>query len=344
MKWSPIFLISLLAFQCQNPSNQKEVEQSSPESLVIAFGSCNKQDQPQPMWDEIIGEEPDLWIWLGDNIYGDSEIVDTLISKYNRQNQNPGYRKLLASTPIIGTWDDHDYGKNDGGVEFVSKAASQQALFDFLGKSADDPLRNQEGVYSAQTYTVGESKIKIILLDSRYHRDPVERIDGVYLPNDSGTVLGEEQWDWLEKELTQSEADIHLIGNGIQVISSEHRFEKWQNFPGERQRMFELVKKTQAPGVIFLTGDRHIAEVSELEYDGIAYPLRDFTASGLTHSYEAAGAEVNRYRISPLVGMKNYGVMTFTAGQDQLEIDAQIRGLNDTTFFEQTWAYPISED
>ncbi len=293
------------------------------------------------MWSEIVKEQPDLWVWLGDNIYGDSEIVDTLVAKYNRQNQHEGYQKLLTTTPIIGTWDDHDYGKNDGGVEFVSKQASQQALFDFLGVAADDPVRNQEGVYNAHTYTIGNAKVKVILLDSRYHRGTLDRIDGVYQTNESGTVLGEVQWDWLEKELTDSDADVHLIGNGIQVISMEHRFEKWQNFPNERKRLFELVKKTQARGVIFLSGDRHIAEVSELDYDGIDYPLRDFTSSGLTHSYEAAGAEVNRYRISPLVGMKNYGLLTFTAQGTGLLVEAKIKGLNDTTFFQNPWEYPV---
>lgn len=341
MKSLPIILITLLLLSCQQPAEKKNPETETAKSITIAFGSCNKEDLPQPMWKEIIGEQPDLWIWLGDNIYGDSEIVDTLIAKYNRQNENEGYKELLATTPIIGTWDDHDYGKNDGGVEFVAKKASQQAMLDFLGKTADDPMRNQEGVYSTQTYSVGKAKIKVILLDSRYHRDPVERIDGVYQFNETGSVLGEEQWAWLKKELTNSDADIHLIGNGIQVISMEHRFEKWQNFPNERQRLFELVKNTEARGVIFLTGDRHIAEVSELEFDGISYPLRDFTSSGLTHSYEAAGAEKNQYRISPLVGMKNYGTMTFTEQSASIDVEAKIRGLNDTTFFETTWKYGI---
>ena len=342
MKFLKLTALALLLFQCQS-STEKTQEISAPQTFTIAFGSCNQQDLPQPMWPEIVKESPDLWIWLGDNIYGDSEIIDTLIAKYDRQNQNKGYQQLLASTPIIGTWDDHDYGVNDGGVEFVSKVASQQAFFDFMGKAADDPVRDQAGVYSAQSYHVGQVKVKVIMLDSRYHRDPVVRIDGVYQPNETGTVLGETQWAWLEAELTNSDADLHLIGNGIQVISSEHRFEKWQNFPGERQRMFELVAKTKAQGVIFLTGDRHIAEVSELNFEGISYPLRDFTASGLTHSYEKAGAEVNRYRISPLIGWKNFGLMTITAGENDFSVAASIQGLNDTTFFATTWKYPIAK-
>ncbi|MDW3193229.1 MAG: alkaline phosphatase D family protein [Cytophagales bacterium] len=341
MKSLPIILITLLLFQCQPPTEKKHTAPANPKSFTIAFGSCNDQDLPQPMWDEIVDEQPDLWIWLGDNIYGDSEIVDTLIAKYNRQIENEGYQKLLANTPIIGTWDDHDYGKNDGGEEFLPKEESQQAMFDFLGVATDDPVRDKAGVYSAHSYTVGSAKVKVILLDSRYHRGALERIDEVYYPNETGTVLGEVQWAWLENELTNSDADIHLIGNGIQVISMEHPFEKWQNFPNERERLFELVKKTQAPGVIFLTGDRHIAEVSELDYEGVSYSLRDITSSGLTHSYEAAGAEVNKYRISPLIGMKNYGVLTFTLQESKLKVDAKIKGLNDTTFFHNPWEYPV---
>lgn len=341
MKSLRIAALSIFLLHCQSKQEQTP-QQPTFESFTIALGSCNQQDLPQPMWPEIIKETPDLWIWLGDNIYGDSEIVDTLIAKYDRQNQNEGYRKLLENTPIIGTWDDHDYGKNDGGVEFTSKVESQKAYFDFMGKSPDDPIRDQEGVYSIQTYQVGKVDIKIIMLDSRYHRDPVDRIDGVYQPNESGTVLGEEQWRWLEDQLTDSEADLHIVGNGIQVISREHRFEKWGNFPNERERLFQLVRKTQARGVIFLTGDRHIAEISELNFEGIDYPLRDFTASGLTHSYEKAGAELNQYRISPLVGMKNFGVLDIIEGLDDFTVQARIRGLEDTTFFDTIWTYPLN--
>lgn len=326
--------VLVLLASCTSVSNE-----TSSEKMIIAIGSCNHQDMDQPMWKEIIKEKPDLWVWLGDNIYGDSDVIDTLESKYKRLLGNPDYNELKNMSEVIGTWDDHDYGKNDGGVEFISKKGSQKAFMDFMEIPSTDPMRNRDGVYSSQVYTLNGKKIKILLLDSRYHRDQVERVDGVYNKNLTGTVLGDQQWEWLESELTNSSADIHLIGNGIQIISEQHRFEKWANFPNERARLLNMVSESKAKGVIFLSGDRHISEISEVQLEPMSYPLRDFTSSGLTHSYEEAGAEINRHRVSPLVGMKNFGLLEITTSPEEVTIKTKIRGLNDTTFFETTWVY-----
>ena len=117
----------------------------------MAFGSCNRQDAPQPLWKPILADKPDLWIWMGDNIYGDSPVMDTLRAKYSRQNANPDYQLLKASTPLIGIWDDHDYGINDGGKHFAQKKASRDVMFDFLAVPADAPERKQEGGYASHT-------------------------------------------------------------------------------------------------------------------------------------------------------------------------------------------------
>ncbi len=42
----------------------------------IAFGSCAGQDQPQPIWEAVLAQDPQLWIWAGDNIYGDTEDME----------------------------------------------------------------------------------------------------------------------------------------------------------------------------------------------------------------------------------------------------------------------------
>ena len=334
-----LVLTIVLISACQPVQNQPSEQPANPETYTIAFGSCNKEDLPQVMWQDIINQDPDLWIWLGDNIYGDSEVIDTLRTKYQKVLKEPGYQQLKAKASVIGTWDDHDYGKNDGGYEFVSKEESQQAFLDFFDVPENDPRRTRKGVYSKYEVEVGTLKVKVLLLDSRYHRDTVDRVDGVYQTNDSGTVLGAAQWNWLENELTDSEADVHIIGNGIQYLAQDHRFEKWANFPNERQKLLELIAKSQAKGVVLLSGDRHIAEVSEVQIERMDYPIRDITASGLTHSYEKAGDEPNRHRVSPLIGMKNFGTITISSAGTQALLEVQLKGLNDTTFYAAQWKY-----
>lgn len=315
-------------------SAEKEVRQ-----IVIAFGSCNKEDQPQPMWEEILVNDPDVWIWLGDNIYGDSRDPMVLREKYDLQSDNPGYQKLKNRASIIGTWDDHDYGVNDGGKNNPIKEQSQDEFLRFLEVDSSDALWTREGVYSSHDFTVGQKAVKVILLDSRYHRDSIARVDGVYLKNDSGTVLGDEQWEWLQSQLVNSRADVNIIGNGIQFISSEHRFEKWANFPNEQKRLYQLIADSGAKGVILISGDRHVAEVSERSIEGLTYPLRDVTASGLTHSYEEAGDEPNQFRISPLIGQKNYATFLVRDLGKNTEVVVTLRGLQSNVFYTTTWTY-----
>ena len=177
----------------------------------MAFGSCNRQDAPQPLWKPILADHPDLWIWMGDNIYGDSPVMDTLRAKYARQNANPDYQLLKASTPIIGVWDDHDYGINDGDKRFAQKKESRDLMFDFLGTPADALERRREGGYSAHTYGTGDQQVKVILLDGRYFRDTLSRLDRQYQVNLTGQMLGDAQWKWLENELKTSTAIVSTL-------------------------------------------------------------------------------------------------------------------------------------
>ena len=303
---------------------------------TIAFGSCSRQDLPQTMWPMVLKQNPDLWIWLGDNIYGDSKDMSVLKAKYDQQKSEANYQKMINQMEIVGIWDDHDYGVNDGGKEFVKRAESRDLMFEFLDVPADNPAWKRKGGYQSYTFGQGERKVKVILLDARYFRDPIKRINGKYLINKEGDVLGEAQWAWLEKELTSSDAAVHILAGGIQLVPEEHRFEKWANLPKARQRLFDLVVKTQPKNAFYLSGDRHIAEISRMELPGYG-PFYDVTSSGLTHSYAAASAdkEPNRYRMGKLIGEKNFGIIQLDWKDSGVEITFQIRGLQDKLLDEE---------
>jgi alkaline phosphatase D len=273
----------------------------------IAFGSCSREDLPQPLWMPILNQRPQLWIWMGDNVYADTADPQALRRAYHQARSNPGYQALLSTTPVIGTWDDHDYGLNDGGKEWRAKEDAQQALLDFLDEPADSPRRRRAGVYESYTYGPPGRQVKVILLDTRYHRDRYHRTE---LPvNATGDVLGEEQWAWLERELTSSTAQVHLVGSSIQVVAEEHRFEKWANFPAARERLFRLIGRTRAPGVVFISGDRHIAEISRVSGTAAGYPIYDVTSSGLTHTWQERWEEANRHRLGDNVIALNFGML-----------------------------------
>ena len=337
-----LFLVGFtLLASCRTPkSNPASSEtpayqsQSQKTLTIIAFGSCSDQKRPQPLWDDIVAQKPDLWIWLGDNIYGDSEDMDVLRTKYDQQKANPVYQQLRQSTPIIGVWDDHDYGVNDGGKEYPKRKESQQVMLDFFDVPASSPLRTQEGGYSVHTYGPKGKRVKVILLDGRYFRDPLKKDGKDNVPDPAGDILGETQWKWLENQLTNSDADIHIIGSGIQVLPEEHVYEKWANFPTARQRLLDLVSKIKPKGAFFISGDRHMSEVSKVSIPGLPYALFDFTSSSLTH-VSAPHEEPNRHRVGEMVAKINYGLITIDWNARPLRATVRINGDAGATYLTQ---------
>lgn len=338
-----IFLVSL---GCRSRDSVSPVESTAIHSdsvlTRIAFGSCNDQSADQPLWDPIRAANPDLWLWLGDNVYADTERMAVMDSVYAVQQRVPGYRALRQEARILGTWDDHDYGANDVGRSYPKRDSSQALFLDFMGVPDDDPRRERNGVYSAHTYGPPGQQVKIILLDTRYHRSPITpdpNSEQSYYPNEQGDILGEEQWAWLEAELRSSEAQVHLIGTSIQAVSSQHPWEKWANFPKAHQRLYDVIEQSGAPGVVLLSGDRHHAELSRHD-EAVSYPLYDLTSSGLTH-VAPAGPEPNRHRIGELVNVLNFGLVTIDWDADPITLQLQIRDQDGEPRINRT--VPLSE-
>ena len=269
----------------------------------IAFGSCaNEKRKAQPVWDAINQLEPQLFIFTGDNVYADSGDPEVLRTSYEKLAAVPGFAALRDKCPILATWDDHDYGKNDGGAEWEGKQAAKDAFMEFFRTPPESPLRQREGIYDAKVFGPEGRRVQVILLDTRWFRGPLERLDkeehsklkkekgpwnGPYVPapDSESSILGDDQWQWLEEQL-KVPAELRLIVSSIQVIPIDHGWEKWGNLPRERQRLLELVRD-HATGVIFLSGDRHTADISLYppETDGGPfYPIYDITSSGLTQT------------------------------------------------------------
>ncbi len=332
----PFLLFLLAACQSQQVAlnqlpllGQQTLDPSTTIS-TIAFGSCNDINKPQIIWPAILQQQADLWVWLGDIIYADTKDMQQMKRQYMRQKYQKDYIRLRQQMPVIGTWDDHDYGSGDGGKHFSKKRESQQLLLDFLDIPDSSDYRKQKGVYQSYSFGKAPRIVKIILLDVRYFRDdlvPTESGVPRYYPNSTGDILGQAQWEWLANELSGSEAAVHLIGSGIQVIPEEQPFESWANFPQARARLFHLIDSLQPAATLLLSGDRHIAEISRIELPQLPYPLFEVTSSGLTHSYEEVGEELNRYRISELVNVKNFGLLKIDWRQEHLQIQVEIRGV-----------------
>ena len=248
---------------------------------------------------------------------------------------NPGYQKLKETCPIYATWDDHDYGQNDAGVEYPKKVESQEIFLDFFDEPNDSVRRSTPGIYDAKVIGPEGKRVQIIILDTRYFRSPLvkrttitDKSEGYNGPYDanfdhSTTVLGETQWKWLEEQFNVP-AELRVIVSSIQAIPNGHHWEKWGNFPHERKRLFKMINKTKAGGVILISGDRHSAELSQLASKQAGYPLYEITSSALNNSSGGWFNEVNRNRIGVPYTNNNFGMITIDWEKIDPEISLQV--------------------
>lgn len=337
MKNILFLFVLILLFSCKETISEKPKVEDEKETPLVAqtdftmvFASCNHQDMKQPLWRPIIKTQPDVFIWGGDNIYADTDDMVKMKAEYQKTKKRPDYVELVSKTKVIGTWDDHDYGNNDAGTEWKVKAEAQQLMLDFLDVPENDIRRNREGVYHSQTFPTPNGSVKVILLDTRYFRDSVQKSNekGVrYQPwkkGEGGTVLGTTQWQWFQKELEDEAPTFTVIVSSIQFLADEHGWEQWGNFPEEVAKMYQTLKNAQSPNIIILSGDRHLAEFSVAEVEGLAYPLVDFTTSGMTNTYPGSPQDPNRYRKGNQIQQLNFGVLTFDFKNKKVKME--IRG------------------
>ena len=311
------------------------------QQIKIAFGSCGHQDKPLAILKNIAQSKPDYFIYLGDNIYGDTRDMKVMKQKYDKLAANPNFKLLKKKTKILATWDDHDFGENDAGRYYPKKEESKQLFLQFFKEPKHSDRWKHQGVYTSYLILKKKVRIQIILLDLRTFRNELTKFDQSTIQKDTifhydldyaptlsadSTLLGLAQWNWLKEELTK-EADIRIIGSSTQFGPTYNGYEAWANFPFERQKMLEMIQRTGANGVLFISGDVHYAELSKV-MNKYTYPILDLTASGLTQEWKFATPNANR--IAGPVMENHYGQLIIdlkknTINMQIIDINKQVR-------------------
>ncbi len=320
----------------------------------IAFGSCARQDKPQPIWDAVNALEPELFIFLGDNVYGDTRDMRVLAERYAMLAAQAGFRTLCARTPVLATWDDHDFGEDDAGAEYPMKQESRQVFCDFWGEPADSVRRSRDGIYDAVTLEKGGRRLQIVLPDLRFNRTPIRRLDlggqsyrewargiersgrevpGPYErePDGAATMLGEPQWRWFEAELARP-ADLRILASSLQVVADFPGWEAWINYAHDHQRLIDAIRSARANGLICISGDTHYGELSVLERN-VPYPLYDLTSSGLTEVWNVTPP--NALRVQPILREPNFGLLEIDWDRAAPRLTLQVRDVRGTVRIER---------
>ena len=291
--------------------------QDRPPLSRIAFGSCADQVKPQPIWDAILAYQPELFIFAGDNVYGDFHTEDAANLKraYAKAEGIAGYSKLRSTTAHLAVWDDHDYGINDGGGDFPHKEVSKELFLKFWNASATDIRRTRDGIYDSHIIGPPGMRVQTILLDLRWFRSPLKVSDqrGApgkerYVPDSdpAKTMLSPVQWAWLAGELRKP-AELRLIVSSTQVLAEGHGWERWGNMPLERQKLLDTIRDSGAKGVVLLSGDRHVGALYRETPIGL-YPLYEVTSSGLNMVFWKA-KEPGPNRLGALYAAANFGAV-----------------------------------
>lgn len=302
---------------------------------VIAFGSCALQTDPQPIWKSIIATDPDLFISSGDIVYANKPNQQPIAEQYRILSRIPEYREARVKIPFMATWDDGEFGTGDGGADAPTKAAARKEFLTHFRYIADSIPIGREGIYHSKTMggqvtgrrrkRVHGPTVQVIMLDTRTFRSPLNRLNDPERPliqyapttDRSATLLGEDQWDWLESQL-KNKANLNIIVSSIQVIPTQPGFEKWANIPHERERLFNLIKKSGAKNVILISGDRHHGSISKMDLKGWG-TLYEVTASALNRP--GSLDDRDEHYLQPGYQKENFGVATVDWARKKVKLD-----------------------
>jgi alkaline phosphatase D len=260
-------------------------------------------DPEQRIFDAVRQAEPDLFVWLGDNIYGDSDRPELLAEEYRRQRNVATLQPLLATVPQIATWDDHDFGLNNADRTYPARADSLRVFRNYWANPAAG-LADTPGVFFRYEY----AGVDFFVLDGRYYRDPNASPDGP-----GKTMLGAAQLAWLEAGLAESRAPFKLLvsGSGWSMADGPQG-DTWAAFRHERDRLLDFIRDRRIEGVVLLSGDSHIGELNCIPWsERGGYDLYDLVSSPLAQTTSVSFAtQTPEHRVRPVYsGGVNFGIL-----------------------------------
>ncbi len=288
---------------------------STQEIFTLGFGSCLHQDRSMAILKTIEKKELDLFMFIGDNVYGDQKDgeLDKLIRTYKQQYNNLENFLKNVSTEFI--WDDHDFGLNDGGSNYRYKDRAKELFLETWKIPSQDPRRLRDGLYFDKMIKKNGLKVHLIFLDNRsfksewkltdeFNKEGKERYVKDFDPDK--TLLGKKQWQWLKEKLNE-DSDIKIILSSLQILSLGHGWESWDKLPLERERLFNLIDESNVSNLFILSGDRHRGGFYSFKTDD-NNDIYEFTSSSLNLPIPFNTEEKGPLRIGSTYRKASFGV------------------------------------
>jgi len=310
----------------------------------ILSGSCLNEEKaaPDPILAAIHSESSNLFLMLGDNVYGDvhngryrkdDSSLTGLRASMMTLAKRDDFRRLRQRHPMMVTWDDHDFGRNDAGGDFPYKQLAESLHESFWGLDKTE-VGQRPGVYYSRRFGENGRRTQVIMLDTRFFRTPLTKTNqrGAkgkerYLPSQDPDqdMLGSAQWRWLAQTL-QEPADLRIIASSVQVLPADHGWESWSRLPASRAKLLEMLANNGARAVVLLSGDRHHAFLYRSQIGDTT--LIEMTTSAVNQSFRHRmqgkdTRERDKLQTSPGYSGPNYGSVQIDWGSRRVKLSIQ---------------------
>ena len=312
-----------------------------PPAFKFVTGSCayiNEAEYDRPgkpygggyeIFESMAAEAPDMMLWLGDNIYlreVDFQSYSGFLHRYTHTRTTPEMANLLKACPNYAIWDDHDFGPNDSDGSWVHAAWSKESFETFWSNPSYGLPEAPRSISTAFRFV----DMEFFLLDNRTYRV------NHYNKTNEPQVLGQAQIDWLIQALRKSRAPYKFVVIGGQVLSNAAVYENVAQFPTERQQILDRLEAEDIRGVVFLSGDRHTTELSELTLDN-GRKVYDLTVSPLTSGPGHAADEPNTLRVEgTYVEQRNYAVLSFEGPRKNRSCTIEVKSTEGASLWTKT--------
>ena len=238
--------------------------------VTAAFASCANASA-EPVWQRMGLLGVDQLFLCGDTPYVDVADLSTIRAKHRAFLETPFMAELIRRTPTAGTWDDHDFGLNNGnGVSTADRKANTRRGF-VEYRAHDQYGEGAEGIF----HKVDLGGMEVFLLDPRWY----SQTESSPVDPQQKTCFGPQQWQWIQDALLASRAPFKVLAMG-QIWQDKKNGETDDMFTYwyERDALLDFVRDREIPGVVLLGGDIHVSR-HLVHPRRVGYDLHDFIVS-----------------------------------------------------------------
>jgi alkaline phosphatase D len=301
-------------------------------SARIAFGSCaNEKEGSSKVWNRMNEVGIDALVLLGDTPYIDTTDLAVQRRRYQEFAAVPAFAKLVAHTPVYSTWDDHDFGRNDTDGNLEGKENSRKAFSEHRPNPSVG--ENDQGIYTS----FKKGPVEVFLLDARWFAR-TERSE-----NNIPTLLGAQQWEWLERELKASTSPYKILASGMIFNGATRpgKTDHWGEYPTEYFRLLSIIKRESISGVVLVSGDIHWSRViNHNTKSKIGYDLIEFVTSPIHEKLISAANASHEGDVFSVGEINSYLLLHATTVDEKLTLTMNITNASGEALF----TYSFSDD